>query len=146
MDNKQTSKKTTEDPQGTPQPGRGFFLRGRRMWGTAPPPDRATPWHATFMGAASGVASAVVLPYLDERLRAEIFASDGLSPIERTYARAFKEATASGERSRGAHIRALEEVHRGGFGVRSAHPIRSTLAAILDKARDRIAPWSRRTS
>ena len=137
MDNKQTSKKTTEDPpesrRPTHRPARGLTSSWHTLW-------------LSGKAAAAGVAAGVVLPYLDETVRTEIFASDGLSPIERTYARAFKEATASGERSRGAHIRALEEVHRGGFGVRSAHPIRSTLAAILDRARDRIAPWSRRTS
>ena len=85
-------------------------------------------------GSAVGTVAAVVLPYLDDSTRAEIFAVDGLSPLERAYSEEFKQATASGERSRGAHVRALEAVHRkGGSSIRRG-PARLAVARWLSWA------------
>lgn len=97
-------------------------------------------WQQFVGGVSTGIIAAT-LPFLDENLRSEIFdEKKNASPLERIYARAFKEATGSGERSRGAHLRALEAVHRAGFETRAAHPIRSFAADLLQWTRDCVIP------
>ncbi len=83
------------------------------------------------------------MPYLDPETRHEIFASE-ISPIELVYSTAFKEATASGERSRAAHIRALEAIARSGSNPprprKRRSRLRSAVAAALEWIHDCIEP------
>ncbi len=94
--------------------------RRRRLWAALALPPVSVLYRLRQVGAevVSVATAAVVFPYLDEFARSEIFSDEGLSPHERTYARAFKRATAEGDRSRGAHVRALAAVFEAGQRVR----------------------------
>lgn len=116
--------------------------RRRRLWAALALPPVSVLYRLRQVGAGvvSVAAAAVVFPYLDEFARREIFADEGLSPHERTYARAFKRATAEGERSRGAHVRALDAVFEDGKRVRAQHPVRSRLSDLFDWLSGSVSP------
>lgn len=79
-------------------------------------------------------------PFLYATDKNEIFA-DGTSPIEKLYALAFKDATAAGERTRGAHFKALKAVHRDGrnLGLGDRPTLRQRAGELLQQLGRRLA-------
>ncbi len=72
--------------------------------------------------------------------REQIFDEARLSPLEKRYAHAYKVATGKGERSRGAHLRALEAVFEHGMAQRHEHPVRTHASALLNWLGQKVSP------
>jgi hypothetical protein len=110
-------------------------------WISLPLLERIYGFRDILITGASATAAAVILPYLHGEARKEIFdETKPLSPHEKIYAKAFKEATAVGERSRGAHVLALRAVFDAGLRERARHPIRMNVAALFEWLRQSVSP------
>lgn len=72
--------------------------------------------------------------------REQIFDEAKLSPLEKLYARAYKLATGNGERSRAAHLLALQAVYEHGVVQRVHHPVRAYTSQILSWLGKKVSP------